>query len=523
MLRNGLAQCFLWLEARLDGIFGRRWNPLYQLGALGFFYYWIVAVTGIYVYVFFDTGTTEAYQSIEYITHEQWFVGGIMRSLHRYASDGMALMMVVHMLREFAYDRLKGPRAFTWITGIPVAAFVIMAGISGYWLVWDRLAQYIAIATTEWLDWLGIFGVPIARNFLTPSSLDDRFFTLLMFIHIMVPLFLLLILWIHLQRITRPAISPNRWLAAGTFVMLMVLSVVQPALSQAPADLASIPSELDLDWFYLAVFPLMDVLSNGWVWALVTCLTIVLTVLPWLPPRWKARPAVVHLESCNGCQRCEDDCPYNAIQMRPRTDGMPFEREPRVDPSLCVSCGICVGACPTSTPFRRKSDLVPGIELPEHTMMGLRDDLLRADLPKTGPRIMVLGCQHGVAAGELRSERVAVVTQPCIAGIPPSFIDFVLSRDLADGVVITGCGEGSCHDRLGNEWMEARIEGRRDPHLRKRVSRERMCVVWESAQDSAKLKRAVENFAAELVVESSGPERAGQGLDRANDEGGADA
>jgi ferredoxin/coenzyme F420-reducing hydrogenase delta subunit len=390
-----------------------------------------------------------------------------------------------------------------------------MSGITGYWLIWDRLAQYIAIKTTEWLDWLGIFGVPIARNFLTPNSLDDRFFTLLMFIHIVLPLLLLLVLWIHLQRITRPAINPNRWLAAGTFLMLIVLSVVQPASSAAPADLASIPFQLPLDWFYLAFYPLMDIFSYGQVWGLIVCATIVLAVLPWLPPRWKERPAEVHLESCNGCRRCEDDCPYNAIQMRPRTDGMAFDREPVVDPALCVSCGICVGSCPTSTPFRRKGDLIPGIELPGHTMTGLREELLATNLPKTGPRVMVLGCQHGVAADKLRSEHVAVATQPCVAGIPPSFIDYILSRDLADGVVVTGCGEGRCNERFGNTWMEARIEGRRDPHLRRRIPRERLRVVWASEQDTGKLERAVSDLNARLTAQVGDLGRGGKGGDNA--------
>ncbi len=63
---------FQTVEAWLDGLFGPAWNPLYQLGALGFFYFWVVAISGIYLYIFFDTGTTAAYESIDYLTREQW-------------------------------------------------------------------------------------------------------------------------------------------------------------------------------------------------------------------------------------------------------------------------------------------------------------------------------------------------------------------------------------------------------------------------------------------------------------------
>ncbi len=501
-LHGPLRWIFQRLEGWLDSLFGPAWNPLYQLGALGFFYYWVVAVSGIYIYIFFDTGTTEAYDSIDYMTHEQWYLGGVMRSLHRYASDGMVLMMMVHMLREFALGRYRGVRWFTWFTGVPVLWFVFVAGISGYWLVWDELAQYIAIATTEWLDWLAIFGEPIARNFLTPESLDDRFFTLMTFIHIVVPLLLLLVLWIHLQRVTKPRINPGRGLAAGTFAMLLALAFIKPAVSHGPADLTVVPADLRLDWFYLAAYPLMDLLSNGAVWVFAAVLTLMLAALPWLPPlrRTGEAAAVVDLANCNGCERCANDCPYNAIQMGPRSDGLPFEQEAVVEPELCVACGICAGACPTSTPFRRASALIPGIDLPQRSLSDLRDRIETAAAKLSGPsRVLVFGCDHALPAEQLAASGIAAVTLPCIAALPPAFIDYALSRELAAGVVVTGCRKGECYNRFGVDWMTARLAGTRDPYLRGRVPRERLLVHWAAAPDRRQLWQAIEAFQARLA------------------------
>jgi quinol-cytochrome oxidoreductase complex cytochrome b subunit/coenzyme F420-reducing hydrogenase delta subunit len=496
-----LRRLFQALEAILDRIFGPAWNPLYQLGALGFFYYWVVAISGIYVYILFDTGTTEAYESVEYMTVEQWYLGGVMRSLHRYASDGMVLMMVVHMLREFALDRYRNARWFTWVTGMPVLWLVFVAGITGYWMVWDELAQYIAIASTEWLDWLGIFGETVASNFLAPHTLDDRFFTLLTFIHIVAPLLLLLVLWIHLQRMTKPRINPKRGLAAGTFLMLVALSFVKPAVSHAPADLSRVPGDLNLDWFYLPAYPLMDVTSYGAVWAFAGVLSLMLLALPWLPPTRLAKAAAVDLANCNGCERCANDCPYNAIVMVPRSDGLPFEHEASVDADLCVACGICAGACPTSTPFRRASDLVPGIDLPDRSLRALRTEVEKVSKDLSGQtRVLVFGCDHGVAVKALESDKVAAVSLPCIAALPPSFIDYVLSRNLADGVAITGCREGECFNRFGIDWMTARIAGERDPYLRKRVPRDRLLVHWAGAPDSAELDSALAAFGERLAA-----------------------
>ena len=136
IVRAALRRCFDAAEAGLGWVFQPAWNPLLNLGALGFMFYWIITVSGIYVYIFFDTGVHNAYESIEYMTHEQWYLAGIMRSLHRYASDALVIVMLLHLVREFARDRYRGVRWFSWVTGVPVLVMVYFAGISGYWLVW---------------------------------------------------------------------------------------------------------------------------------------------------------------------------------------------------------------------------------------------------------------------------------------------------------------------------------------------------------------------------------------------------
>ena len=72
LIRWPLRRGFDLAEAMLGAVFPPHWNPLLNLGALGFFFYWIITASGIYVYIFFDTGLTEAYDSIEYMTHDQW-------------------------------------------------------------------------------------------------------------------------------------------------------------------------------------------------------------------------------------------------------------------------------------------------------------------------------------------------------------------------------------------------------------------------------------------------------------------
>jgi coenzyme F420-reducing hydrogenase delta subunit/ferredoxin len=381
---------------------------------------------------------------------------------------------------------------------VPLLAFIYICGISGYWLVWDRLAQYIAIATSEWLDTLPFFAEPIANNFLNSETLGGRFFTLMVFIHIFAPLFMLVLMWIHVQRHSSPRVNPPRPLAVGTLVALVVLSLVYPAVSQGPADLDTVPATVNLDWFYLAGYPLLDVVPGGQLWLYLVAGFLVLGLLPWAPPETKKPEAAVSLANCNGCSRCFDDCPFSALTMVPRTDGRPYELEPVVDPDNCTSCGICAGSCPTSTPFRRAKPIEPGIELPHRTIGALREQILAPWAAANGsPRVLVFSCDHG-NADRLNAEDVRVVKLPCVGMLPPSFVDYALARNLADGVMIAGCAENDCFHRLGNEWTAQRMARQRDPRLRQRVSDERLRIAWLPALAGRRRKAILETFRNQL-------------------------
>lgn len=480
LIRTLLRRLFDRADRALDAIFTPVHNPMKQLGTLGLLVFAIDIVTGVDLFIGFDTSVTGAWQSVEFLTRSPWFLAGVVRSLHRYSSDLLVVLVFLHIAREFARDRYRGARWYSWFTGLPALLFVYGSGIGGYWLVWDELAQFIATVSAEWLDRLPIFGEPIARNFAFPAALDDRFFTLLIFLHIALPLMLALVLWLHLQRIARPAIVAPKSSAWATLGLLLALSLAFPAVSHPPADLARIPGTLGLDWFYLLALPAMDQLPASWTWGGGVVLLIAFAAMPFLPPLRRRPVAVVTLDHCNGCRRCAEDCPYNAITMVPRSDGKPFDIEAQVDPSLCVGCGICVGACPPSTPFRHVSPLRTGIDLTNPSLDDLRAALVGIRLPQGQVRVLTYACAHSAGA----AEDGATISLPCLAMLPPSFIDYTLSRGIADAVLLVGCGGNACHNRLGEDWMQARLAGTRDPHLRARVDRARIEIVWASPAEA---------------------------------------
>ncbi len=505
LLQHPLRLALLYVEGWGDAIFTPRYNPMYHLGALGWWMYWLVAASGIYIYIFLDTSVAHAWSSVESITHDHWYHAGVMRSLHRYGSDLFVVVIMLHLLREFAMDRYHGVRWFAWFTGVPLIWFLFFSGVSGYWLVWDMLAQYLAVSATEWVDWLGVLAQPLANNFLTPDALGDRFFSLLVYIHIFVPIIMLFVMWIHLLRMARAETNPPRYLALGTLAALIVLSLVYPAVSHGPADLTQTPAVLNLDWFYLGLFPLYDIWGPGALWALAVGVSTLISVVPFIH-RHKPRPsAKVDLANCNGCTRCANDCPFGAVVMQPRTDGRPFEKEPTVDPAMCTSCGTCMGACPTTSPFRTKGAVSAGIMLPDYDLVNLRERVDAAVATLKGPvRILVFGCEWGARVEALASDEVAAVELRCASHLSPTFVDYAFTRCGVDGIVITGCRDGECFHRLGVRWTEERLAGERDPALRDRVARDRILIAWAALTEQGKLAHWVRLFRDELAEKRSG-------------------
>lgn len=295
-LKAALRWPFLQVEALYNRAFGDRMNPLYHLGSIGFFLFWLAVVSGLYLYAFFETGVAQAHDSVEALTHDQWWLGGILRSVHRYASGAMVMVMGLHMLRHFAFDRMRGFRWFSWVSGVALLWGVYVSGINGYMLPWDQLAQFVITTTFEWLDSLPGLGGALMRNLIYPDSVSDRFFSLLSFMHIGVPLVVLLLLFVHVQRVPKARTNPPRPLMLSIVATLLVLSLVHPALSQGgAADLGRAVQHVGLDWFYLPLYPLLDRWGAVAGWSVVGVGTALLLVLPWLPPRRRSAADEHHM------------------------------------------------------------------------------------------------------------------------------------------------------------------------------------------------------------------------------------
>ena len=302
LLQTFTQSVFLAIEKIFNSFFGERLNPFYYLGAITYFLLWIVIATGLYLYAFFETSVAGAFGSVQALTHGQWFAGGVLRSVHRYASDGLVLGMALHLIRHFTFDRHRGFHWFSWVSGVILLWLTYASGVNGYMLPWDRLSQFVVTATTEWFDVLPVIGGSMTRNFISNANVSDRLFSLLSFLHIGIPLVLMAVLWVHTQRTPSAKTNPPRPLMIGIVLSLVALAIIKPAVSQGQADMATLPASVNFDWFYLPVYPLIEHWGPLKAWLFSIGATLLLLALPWLPPRRRgSQPEwslAVHPDEC---------------------------------------------------------------------------------------------------------------------------------------------------------------------------------------------------------------------------------
>ena len=141
------------LWAKFEGFINRftksDFNPFYHLGTLTIFMLIVLIATGVYLTILYRPGLDVAYQTVQKID-STWF-GSLMRSVHRYASDAMIVLIVLHMFKILISDRFSGQRWLAWTSGWIMLAMAWLTGTMGYWLIWDQRAQWMTEYMMEYL------------------------------------------------------------------------------------------------------------------------------------------------------------------------------------------------------------------------------------------------------------------------------------------------------------------------------------------------------------------------------------
>ncbi|MHA1893591.1 MAG: hydrogenase iron-sulfur subunit, partial [Candidatus Helarchaeota archaeon] len=200
---------------------------------------------------------------------------------------------------------------------------------------------------------------------------------------------------------------------------------------------------------------------------------------------------LIDRDKCIKCKLCTQVCDFNAIKFQ---DG-----QIEIFPISCVGCGVCTAACP-----------VEALGIPSFTPSQI---LAKVRSIKEKPEFpLIIGffcnwCAYSAAdlAGTSKIEyptNIRVIRLNCTGSLSPKYVIEAFLHG-ADGVLIAGCHEQTCHYRTGFKHAEQRYDIISEFMEQAQIDKRRLRIESVSAAESQKIKSVIEDFNAEL--EKIGP------------------
>lgn len=485
-LLNALERFSLSIEKPISRLVRENvFNPLYHTGTITIFLLFVILGTGVYLTMFYQFGFEASYKAVNNI--EANFVGRIVRAAHRYASGAAVIFALLHGWRTFFQDRFRGPRWLAWVSGIVMAAIFWLIGISGYWMIWDQRAQVLNQTLINLIN-KSPFGTSfLINNLVTDSAGSGWIFILLITtVHLGLSALVGIFYWLHIKRLSRPKwLPPHHWIIVISSLLLIV-AVIVPVGMLATIDPTKLPATISTDLFFLFYLPAGLNWQPFVFWGGTLLLVALMSAIPWILKGKPSPSILVDSERCTGCTLCAIDCPYKAIEMIERQDDTKHKFLAKIDPKMCVACGICVGTCaPLAMTFGDR----PAELLWEET-------LTRISEGSADPIKVVFTCERHAyqragsslrGAAEPRDEGgplVQIVPCTCIGMVHPNLATQALETGMAE-VQFIGCPPEDCANREGNLWLQERLDRQRLPKLRSNFTEAPIVSDWLPPNDFA--------------------------------------
>jgi len=118
------------------------------LGSMGVALFGLLAVTGMFLAMYYSASPDKAYQSIEYIMNEVP-LGDVLRGIHHWGAGAMVLVVFLHLFCVFFAGAFKAPRELTWIVGVLLLFVTLGLGFTGYLLPWDQKAYWATVVAAN--------------------------------------------------------------------------------------------------------------------------------------------------------------------------------------------------------------------------------------------------------------------------------------------------------------------------------------------------------------------------------------
>jgi ubiquinol-cytochrome c reductase cytochrome b subunit len=179
----------------------------YVFGSATLLCFIIQIITGACLAFVYIPSTNEAYTSLEYLNHAQ-FWGWYLRGVHYWGSNFMVFIMSLHMIQVFLFGAYKYPRELTWISGIFLLLCTLAMAFTGQVMRFDQDAYWgltIGASITGRVPLIGaqLVHLLLAGPIIAGETLS-RFFTLHVFI---IPGLIIAIVTMHLRLVLAKGIN----------------------------------------------------------------------------------------------------------------------------------------------------------------------------------------------------------------------------------------------------------------------------------------------------------------------------
>jgi ubiquinol-cytochrome c reductase cytochrome b subunit len=259
----------------------------------------VQVVTGIVLATAYIPATGDAYQSINFITHDAP-LGSFLRGLHNFGASAMVLFIGIHALRVYLFGSYKYPREVSWLSGAVLLLVTLAMAFTGQLLRWDQTAFWSIIVAASQAGRAPLIGPQIAQFLLGGDTVGGATLTRFYAFHVFfIPAIIFAMIGFHLYMVLHTGISeppeagrpvdpktyrkwyqdmlhrdgvpfwPDAAWRDAVFGLLLVATIAALALIVGPPDLGKPPDPTLLradprpDWYLLWYFAALALLPPG--------------------------------------------------------------------------------------------------------------------------------------------------------------------------------------------------------------------------------------------------------------------
>ncbi len=261
----------------------KRW--WFCLGGTPAYLFVVQIVTGILLAVYYEPSPQTAWESIRVITHDTAY-GWYLRGVHKWGATLMIAAVILHQMRVYFTGAYRKPREINWMIGMCLLCCTLVAGFTGYSLVYEQLSYWGATVGANIAETVPVVGGFAKRMLLAGDVYNEATLPRFFILHAAVlPVVMILLLGMHIAVLRLQGVTEFRFqdekddephhfsffpdhfyteiiMGLVLMILLSTLATIIPAHMGPRADPLTTPEIIKPEWFFYVVFRWLKLFSG---------------------------------------------------------------------------------------------------------------------------------------------------------------------------------------------------------------------------------------------------------------------